>query len=94
MTESLGDERPKSDPKPGGDKVSLRQRLHMATGDRDAEAEALADTAGGDVSARDAKVAVQLARGERGADESGPAHDVATPSDAEAVHDARSRSDE
>ena len=39
-----------------------RQALHAATGDRDAEAEALADRAGDDVDADAAKVAVQRAR--------------------------------
>ncbi len=47
-----------------GGSPSLRQRLHAATGDRDAEAEALADEAGGDVDTDDAKVAVQQAHGE------------------------------
>jgi hypothetical protein len=72
-------------------KPTLRQRLHAATGDRDAEAEALADEAG-DVSERDAKIAVQRARGERGVDvgEPEPAPDIATVADAEEVADERS----
>ena len=70
------------------DKPSLRQRLHAATGDRDAEAEAVADRAG-DVSERDAKIAVQRARGERGvgAGEPEPANELATVADAEDVAD-------
>jgi hypothetical protein len=46
------------------DDPSLRQRLHAATGDRDAEAEALADRAGDDVDVDDAKKAVNRAHGE------------------------------
>ena len=71
-------------------KPTLRQRLHAATGDRDAEAEALADQAG-DVSERDAKVAVQRARGERGVGtgEPEPETELATVADAEEVKDER-----
>jgi hypothetical protein len=43
----------------------LRQLLHAATGDRDAEAKALADRAGDDVSEADALIAVERAHGER-----------------------------
>jgi hypothetical protein len=46
------------------DKPSLRQRLHAATGDRDREAEALADRSPGEVTEQDAKVAVNRAHGE------------------------------
>lgn len=67
--------------------VSLLQRIHAATGDRDAEAEALADDADDDVSTGDAKRAVQLARGERGAEAPMPDNDIATPGDARAVSD-------
>lgn len=72
------------------EKPTLRQRLHAATGDRDAEAEALADQTG-DVSERDAKIAVQRARGERGvnAGEPEPDTELATPADAEEVADER-----
>ena len=48
------------------DKPSLRQLLHAATGDRDAEAKALADRAPDEVTPTDAKVAVQRAHGEAG----------------------------
>ncbi len=64
------------------DQPSLRQRLHAATGDREAEAKALADQAGGEVSEADAKDAVQRAHGDSGAEESPIDHDVATPDDA------------
>ncbi len=69
--------------------VSLRQRLHAATGDRDAEAKALADETGGEVSEDDAKIAVQLARGERSTESPDLEHDIATPDDAEAVKETR-----
>jgi len=73
------------------DKPSLRQRLHAATGDRDAEAEAVADRAadeGEDVSERDAKIAVQRARGERGiGTEPEPEHELVTVDDVEEVAD-------
>ena len=77
------------------DKPSLRQRLHAATGDRDAEAEAVADRAAdegeGDVTERDAKIAVQRARGERGIDagEPEPANELVTVDDVEAVAEER-----
>ena len=45
------------------DEPSLRQRLHAATGDREAEAEALADRSGDEVDIEDAKVAVNRAHG-------------------------------
>jgi hypothetical protein len=66
------------------DTPSVRQLLHAATGDRDAEAKALADRAPDDVSEDDAKLAVELAHGDvhGGAK---PERDVASPEDAEAV---------
>ena len=77
------------------DKPSLAQRLHAATGDRDAEAEALRKHTDGDVDPDDAKIAVQRAHGEAGADIPMPVADhpdeeLAVPSDAEAVHEERS----
>jgi hypothetical protein len=71
-------------PRPDGtdDSPSLRQRLHSAAGDRDAEAEALADRAGGDVSEEAAKLAVQRAHGDLGAEEPSTASDLASPDDA------------
>ena len=68
------------------DSPSLRQRVHAATGDRDAEAKALRDRSDGDVTEHDAKVAVQRAHGEAGANQPRPDHELATPSDAEAAH--------
>lgn len=67
------------------DKPSMRQRVHAATGDRDAEAEALLDRSPDEVSARDAKIAVQRARGEAGADQPATDGEMATPADAVAV---------
>ncbi len=59
----------------------LRQLLHAATGDRGAEAKALADRAGDDVSEADALVAVERAHGER-RDEEAEGVEVATVKDA------------
>jgi hypothetical protein len=71
------------------DQPSLRQLLHSATGDRDAEAQALADRAGDDISEEDAKLAVERAQGDkRGAPK--PESDIASPADAEAARDERS----
>jgi hypothetical protein len=66
------------------DTPSARQLLHAATGDRDAEAKALADRAGDDVSEADAKEAVELAHGDVQGDPE-PERDVASPDDAKAV---------
>jgi hypothetical protein len=66
------------------DTPSVRQLLHAATGDRDAEAKALADRAPDDVSEDDAKLAVELAHGDVHGDAK-PERDVASPEDAEAV---------
>lgn len=62
---------------------SLRQKLHAATGDRDAEAEALAEHVPGvDVDA--AKIAVQKAHGDRRSREAiGSDSDIASHADAE-----------
>lgn len=62
----------------------LRQLLHAATGDRDAEAKALADRAGEEVSEADALVAVERAHGER-RDEEAEGVEVATVKDARAA---------
>ena len=71
------------------DGPSLRQRLHSATGDRDAEAAAVADRAGDDVSEEDAREAVRRAHGDVDADGHTPDRDLASPSDAEAVAQER-----
>jgi hypothetical protein len=68
------------------DQPSARQLLHAATGDREAEGEALADRADDDVSDDDAERAVRLAHGDVHGEEA-PARDVASPEDAEAVRD-------
>lgn len=66
------------------DTPSARQLLHAATGDRDAEAKALADRSPEDVGDDDAKAAVELAHGDiKGGPK--PERDVAAPEDAEAV---------
>jgi hypothetical protein len=67
------------------DEPSIRQRLHAATGDRDAEAKALADRAGDDVSEADAKEAVQRAHGDSGAPGSPIDTDLASTEDAKAA---------
>jgi hypothetical protein len=68
---------------------SLRRLVHVATGDREAEAEALRDEADDEVSEHDAKVAVQRAHGDAGAKQPKLDHEIATPEDAENVHDER-----
>jgi hypothetical protein len=65
---------------------SLRQVLHSATGDREAEAKALADRAE-DATEDDALEAVRRAHGDLGVDATPADRDLATPTDAEAVHD-------
>ena len=59
----------------------LRQMLHSASGDRNAEAKALADRAGDEVSEADALVAVERAHGER-RDEEAEGVELATVKDA------------
>ena len=76
--ESTHDERP-----------SLRQALHSATGDRDAEAEALADRAAPEVDEEDAKLAVRRAHGDLGLGETIPERDIADVDDAWEAHDDR-----
>lgn len=68
------------------DDPTLRQMLHAATGDRAAEADALADRTDAPVSEDDAKVAVRQAHGDVAGGDAGPS-DLATPEDAESVHD-------
>lgn len=74
---------PKSDET--DDDPSLRQKLHAATGDREAEAKALADRADVDLDA--AKVAVNRAHGES-------IEDVSTDSQLAAPEDAREAAEE
>ncbi len=76
------------------ERPSMAQRLHAATGDRDAEAEALRRHSDDEVEHDDAKIAVQRAHGEAGADrpmavDAHPDEELAVPSDAEAVHEER-----
>ena len=74
----MSDDTPPSDETTGS--APIRQLLHAATGDRDAEARALADRAGDDVDEDDARRAVARAHGER-ADATKPEGDVAEPED-------------
>jgi hypothetical protein len=77
------------------DRPSLRQLLHAVTGDRHKEAKALADRSSDGVAVDEAEVAVRRAHGDidqdprrdprLGAVES----DLASPSDAENVHEER-----
>jgi hypothetical protein len=70
------------------DKPSLRQRLHWATDDRDAEAKALADRSGEAVDEEAAKLAVGRAHGEvRDGVEPEKEDDLATPEDAKTAAD-------
>ena len=71
----------------GSDKPSVRQKLAWATGDRDAEAEALADRSPDDVTVDDAKLAVKRAHGDLGVDQPETESDIASPADAEAASD-------
>jgi hypothetical protein len=85
------DRAPQPDPIEPGDEPGARQLLHTATGDRDAEAKALADRSDDDVSGQDARTAVARAHGDVH-DREAPEHDVAAPDDARAAHDEASRS--
>jgi hypothetical protein len=85
------DRAPQPDTIERGDKPSARQLLHAATGDRDAEAKALADRSGSEISEQDAKVAVERAHGDVH-DDRAPEHDVAAPDDARAAHEDADRS--
>jgi hypothetical protein len=71
------------------DKPGLRQRLHWATDDRDAEAKALSDRAGQEVDEDAARLAVGRAHGEvRDGKEPQKEDDLATADDAkEAAQD-------
>ena len=71
------------------DKPGLRQRLHWATDDRDAEAKALADRAGDAVDEEAARLAVSRAHGEVRDKEPEKEDDLATAEDAKvAAQDA------
>jgi hypothetical protein len=72
------------------DAPSLRQRLHSATGDRRAEAEALAERAGDAVAEDEAEIAVRAAHGDIRADVARTDDDppeLATTENAETVHE-------
>ena len=80
----MADDDQTSENEHGGTGGKLRQLLHAATGDRDAEAKALADRAGDEVSEADALIAVERAHGER-RDEEAEGVEVATVKDARAA---------
>ncbi len=71
------------------DKPSLRQKLHAATGDREGEAEALADRAGDEITEEEAEVAVRRAHGDITGGEPKQS-DLASPEDAEEVREEES----
>ena len=81
-----------TDDETDNDKPGLRQRLHWATDDRDAEAKALADRAGDAVDEEAARLAVLRAHGEvRDGKEPEKEDDLATVDDAKtAAQDAGS----
>jgi hypothetical protein len=66
-------------------KPSIRQLVHWATGDREAEAKALAADTPGDVDQQDAEVAVKRAHGDVPKPSTDPQSEVATAADVEAV---------
>jgi hypothetical protein len=71
---------------------SIHQRVHAATGDREAEAKVLAKDAGRNVDEDDARIAVRRAHGDlESPDDSAETseHDIATPADAVRVHERR-----
>jgi hypothetical protein len=85
LGDAMGDDTENDDV--GEDSPSVRQWLHAATGDRDAEAQALADRSGEEVSVDDAKVAVQKAHGESVSGNTDREHDLASAEDAQDVAD-------
>ncbi|MGD9792508.1 MAG: hypothetical protein AB7V43_03410 [Acidimicrobiia bacterium] len=80
-------------PTPDPEKPTLRQKLHWATGDRDAEAKALADRSTSEIDEDDAQLAVRRAHGEirDGAQDTVDGSDIASTEDAE--HAAKDRQD-
>ena len=77
------DESTPDDENESSDKPSFRQKLAWATGDRDEEAEALADRSPDEVIVKDAKRAVQRAHGDLGVTQPETENDVASPADAQ-----------
>ncbi|MFN0028810.1 MAG: hypothetical protein ACKV2O_16740 [Acidimicrobiales bacterium] len=69
----------------GKDKPSVKQLLHWATGDREAEGKALAERADVDVDPADAEEAVKRAHGDLGVKEDIADGDVAHLEDVETV---------
>jgi hypothetical protein len=79
------DESKPHDESESSDKPSVRQKLAWATGDRDAEAEALVDRSPDDVTVDDAKLAVKRAHGDLGVEQPETESDIASPADAKAA---------
>ncbi len=67
------------------DKPTVKQLLHWATGDREAEGKALADRTEGEVDPADAEEAVKRAHGDLGIDADIAEGDVADPEDVKKV---------
>jgi hypothetical protein len=84
----MTDDHERDDRRAGRDRPTARQVLHAATGDRDAEAEALADR-DDEIDEREARIAVQRAHGEAGSDAPQTPSDIADPADAEQVRRER-----
>jgi hypothetical protein len=71
------------------DHATLRQKLHWATGDREKEAEALAERTDGEVTSEEAERAVHKVHGDSGAADADTGGTIASTQDAEAEHGAR-----
>ena len=86
------DKQTSDDEQTSDDKPNVRQRLHWATDDREAEAKALADRAGEEVDEEAARAAVSRAHGElRDGKEPDKDDDLATVDDAKAAADEPQR---
>jgi hypothetical protein len=72
------------------ERPSLRQVLHNATGDREAEGAALADRAGEDIDEEDAEAAVRRTHGDIHGGEPSDS-DIASPQDAQQAHEDRTQ---
>lgn len=71
----------------GAPRRTFRQLLHWATGDRAAEAVALADASPGEVTLEDATTAVARAHNDEPSGRDADASDIASVDEAIAVHD-------
>jgi hypothetical protein len=89
MTDATSD--PDASNGDAADAPSLRQRIASATGDRHAEAKALANRAGDEVAVEEAEIAVREAHGDiqPAADHGETESDLATASHAASVRDRK-----